>query len=133
MKEESDIVILGNHDSVADGRESSEDWNNYNAQRAIEWTAKTLNASNAEYLKKLPYMVSEEPLCFVHACPQSEQWRYVSSLDDAVDAFSFFNEKVCFIGHTHWPIIVIMEGEQSFQCFGNPVPRLEARPTPAGE
>lgn len=115
VKEESDIVILGNHDSVAVGRESSEDWNNYNAQRAIEWTAKTLNAGNAEYLKKLPYMVSEEPLCFVHASPwEPEQWRYVSSLDDAVDAFSFFNEKVCFIGHTHWPIIVIMEGEQSF-------------------
>jgi predicted phosphodiesterase len=115
VKEHSDVVILGNHDSVAVGRESSEDWNNYNAQRAIEWTAKTLNTSSADYLRKLPYMVNEESLCFVHASPwEAEKWRYVSSLDDAVDAFSFFTSKICFIGHTHWPIIVIMEGEQSF-------------------
>lgn len=116
VAKESDIVILGNHDSVAVGNESSEDWNNYNAQKAIEWTAKTLSSSNAEWLKGLPFMVSEGPLCFVHASPwEPAQWRYVSSLDDAVDAFSFFTEKMCFIGHTHWPIIVIMEGEQSFR------------------
>ena len=116
VAENSDIVILGNHDSVAIGRESSEGWNNYNAQRAIEWTAKVLTPSSIEFFSKLPYMTSEPPLLFVHASPWSPaDWRYVSSLDDAVDAFSFFTEKICFIGHTHYPIIVVMEGEQSFK------------------
>ena len=112
----SDIVILGNHDSVAIGKESSDDWNNYNAQKAIEWTAKTLSPGNGDFLRTLPYSVSEGPLSFVHASPwEPAQWRYVSSLDDAVDAFSFFTEKMCFIGHTHWPILVIMDGEQNFR------------------
>ncbi len=116
VAEVSDIIILGNHDSVAIGRESSEEWNNYNAQRAIEWTSKVLKPSTVEILGKLPYIVSEPPLFFVHASPWSPaDWKYVSSLDDAVDAFSFYTEKVCFIGHTHWPIIVIMDGEQSFR------------------
>jgi diadenosine tetraphosphatase ApaH/serine/threonine PP2A family protein phosphatase len=39
----------------------------------------------------------------------------VTSLDDAVDAFSFFRQRICFVGHTHWPVIVVMEGEQSFR------------------
>jgi diadenosine tetraphosphatase ApaH/serine/threonine PP2A family protein phosphatase len=116
VAQNSDITILGNHDSVAIGRESSEGWNNYNAQKAIEWTSKVLTPASIDFFNKLPYMVSEPPLLFVHASPWSPaDWKYVSSLDDAVDAFSFFTEKICFIGHTHWPIIVIMEGEQSFK------------------
>lgn len=116
VAENSHITILGNHDSVAIGRESSEGWNNYNAQKAIEWTSKVLTPASIDFFSKLPYMVSEPPLLFVHASPWSPaDWKYVSSLDDAVDAFSFFTEKICFIGHTHWPIIVIMEGEQSFK------------------
>jgi predicted phosphodiesterase len=116
VAENSDVVILGNHDSVAIGLESADGWNNYNAQKAIEWTSRILTPASIEFFGKLPYMVSEPPLLFVHASPWSPaDWRYVSSLDDAVDAFSFFNEKICFIGHTHYPTIVIMEGEQSFK------------------
>ncbi len=116
VKNNSDFVILGNHDSVAIGRESADNWNNYNAQKAIEWTAKVLTTESVEFFKGLPYMASESPLLFVHASPWSPaDWRYVTSLDDAVDAFSFFTERICFIGHTHWPIIVITEGEQNFR------------------
>ena len=116
VAENSDVAILGNHDSVAIGRESSDGWNNYNAQKAIEWTSKVLTPASLGFFSKLPYMVSDPPLLFVHASPWSPaDWRYVSSLDDAVDAFSFFTERICFIGHTHWPIIVITEGEQSFK------------------
>ncbi|MBW8890592.1 MAG: metallophosphoesterase family protein [Fibrobacteres bacterium] len=126
VAENSDLVILGNHDSVAIGRESSEGWNNYNAQRAIEWTSKVLTPASVDFFSKLPYMASESPLMFVHASPWSPaDWKYVSSLDDAVDAFSFFTERICFIGHTHWPIIVIMEGEQSFKVGENLVHTLE--------
>ena len=111
---------------MAIGRESSEGWNNYNAQKAIEWTSKVLTPASIEFFSKLPYMVSEPPLLFVHASPWSPaDWKYVSSLDDAVDAFSFFTEKICFIGHTHWPIIVIMEGEQSFKVSETLIYTLE--------
>ena len=116
VAEQSDVVILGNHDSVAVGRESSEEWNNYNAQRAIEWTRNVLKPFTIDFLSKLPYVAHEPPLFFTHASPWSPpDWKYVSSLDDAVDAFSFFTEQIGFIGHTHWPIIVVTDGEQSFR------------------
>lgn len=116
VAEKSDITILGNHDSVAVGRGSAEEWNNYNAQRAIEWTRNVLKPFTIDFLKKLPLVVSEAPLFFTHASPWSPaNWKYVSSLDDAVDAFSFFSETIGFIGHTHWPMIVVMQDEQSFR------------------
>ncbi len=115
IRQNSDVVILGNHDSVALGRETSENFNFY-ARRAIEWTRENLSPSSSDFLQKLPYLEAEDELCFVHASPRSPaDWYYVTSLDDAVDAFSFFRQRVCFVGHTHWPVIVVMEGETSFR------------------
>lgn len=115
IRQNSDVVILGNHDSVALGRETSENFNFY-ARRAIEWTRENLSPASSEFLQKLPYLEAEDELCFVHASPRSPaDWYYVTSLDDAVDAFSFFRQRVCFVGHTHWPVIVVMEGETSFR------------------
>ena len=115
IRRQSDVVILGNHDSVALGRESSENFNFY-ARRAIEWTRENLTPATIEFLQGLPYLESEGDLCFVHASPRSPaDWTYVTSLDDAVDAFSFFSQRICFVGHTHWPVIVVMEGETSFR------------------
>ena len=126
VAENSAIVVLGNHDSVAIGRDSSDEWNNYNAQKAIEWTSKVLTPASVNFLSSLPYTAPDPPLVFVHASPWSPpDWRYVTSLDDAVDAFSFFTDKICFIGHTHWPIIVITEGEQSFRVSESQVHTLQ--------
>jgi len=115
IREKSDLVILGNHDSVALGRETSENFNFY-ARRAIEWTREALSKESIDFMNGLSYLENEGELCFVHASPRSPaDWFYVTSLDDAVDAFSFFRQRVCFVGHTHWPVIVVMEGEQSFR------------------
>lgn len=102
----SDICIMGNHDSVALKREPSLHFNQF-ARLAIEWTQKQLSQESLDYMKKLPYIVEENDLCFVHASPKSPaDWFYVSSLEDAVDAFEYFVSKVCFVGHTHSPVIV---------------------------
>ena len=115
IRQQSNLTILGNHDSVALGRESSENFNFY-ARRAIEWTRENLTPASISYLKTLSYLEAEGPLCFVHASPRSPaDWYYVSALDDAVDSFGFFKQRICFIGHTHWPVLVVMENEQSFR------------------
>jgi diadenosine tetraphosphatase ApaH/serine/threonine PP2A family protein phosphatase len=114
IQEKSQVTLLGNHDSVALGRESSENFNYY-ARKAIEWTKENLSEGPQNFLDKLPYVVDEPPLTFVHASPRSPvDWYYITSFDDAIDAFSFFSERICFVGHTHIPSIVIMENEQSY-------------------
>ncbi len=114
IQEVSSVTILGNHDSVALGRETSEQFNFF-AKNAIEWTKSILTQSSKDTMQKWPYVLDEPPLTFVHASPRSPaDWTYIATLDEAVDAFSYFSQKICFIGHTHLPVIVVMEGQQSF-------------------
>lgn len=115
VRKHADLTILGNHDSVALGWEASENFNFY-ARRAIEWTRENLTPGSQEFLKSLRYMECENDLCFVHASPHSPaDWYYITDLEDAADSFSFFKERICFIGHTHFPVIVVREGEQAFR------------------
>ena len=69
IKNVSSVTLLGNHDSVALGRESSENFNFY-ARKAIEWTKENLDKPSVDFLDKLPYVVDEPPLTFVHASPR---------------------------------------------------------------
>lgn len=115
VRSRADISILGNHDSVALGWEASESFNFY-ARRAIEWTRDVLSPASQDFLKKLRYLETEDDLCFVHASPHSPaDWYYITDLEDAADSFNFFREKICFIGHTHFPVMVVRENDQTFR------------------
>lgn len=105
-RENMDICIIGNHDSVAIKHESSEGFNPY-AKQAIEWTQTHLSKESVEYMRSLTYIREENDICFVHASPLSPaDWVYVTELEDALDAFDHFSGRYCFVGHTHSPVIV---------------------------
>ncbi|MBN1482198.1 metallophosphoesterase family protein [candidate division KSB1 bacterium] len=109
IQEKADICIIGNHDHAAIGRTSTEYFNKY-AKSALGWTTKKLSAKNKRYLQERPAQVSENDLLFVHAAPiEPLNWNYILSLYDADDNFRSFNEKVCFIGHSHVPAIISYE------------------------
>ena len=58
----------------------------------------------------MPGKASENDLLFVHAAPIDPlQWSYVLSLYDAEDNFRSFDQKACFIGHSHVPVIFSYE------------------------
>lgn len=108
-KNNSDVCLVGNHDSVAIRWESSAGFNPY-AKKVIEWTQEVISEESATYIKSLPYMFEENDACFVHASPMSPaDWIYVTDLEDALDAFDHFSDSFCFVGHTHTPIIVAMK------------------------
>ncbi len=68
-----------------------------------------------EYLKSLSYQERENDFTFVHASPMSPaDWRYVADLDDALEAFYYFQTTYCFIGHTHSPVIVAANCEDPY-------------------
>ncbi len=124
IREKCEITILGNHDNMAIGREKSEHFNSH-ALKAIEWTQNVLTEENAAFLKKLPYLYKNEQFQFVHASPKSPaDWYYLSHLDDSVDAFEYFEEPICFIGHTHCPSIVIQNGS-SYHVKEEPYHQLQ--------
>jgi diadenosine tetraphosphatase ApaH/serine/threonine PP2A family protein phosphatase len=124
IRKVSACTILGNHDNVMIGRELPEYFNS-NALKTIEWTKAHISEDSINFLKTLPYMAEENNMLFVHASPKSPaDWFYVTGLDDAVDAFDFFTQELCFIGHTHCPIIVVRESNGSYRVVDDSTCKL---------
>jgi len=109
------VVVLGNHDAAALDPAGPHDFNPI-AQKAIEWTADQLTDENRSFLLSLPMEEKKENIILVHSSPaQPELWDYVINADDAVSTIHQFEEKICFIGHTHVPgIFHPMAGQNQF-------------------
>jgi diadenosine tetraphosphatase ApaH/serine/threonine PP2A family protein phosphatase len=103
-------VIKGNHDSGLIGETPIDDFNRF-GQEAIRWTAKKITNAHLEYLRQLPSRVVENSYTLVHASPvKPEQWSYVMSSLEARNCFRAFDTELCFIGHTHVPVVFSEDG-----------------------
>ncbi|MCX7793636.1 MAG: metallophosphatase family protein [Thermodesulfovibrionales bacterium] len=110
LKNECISMVAGNHDrAVIDP--SLDEYFNEIARDAILWTRSVLTKKSFDFLKTLPlksnYMYKEIDILAVHASPREpEEWHYIITLRDAMINFYYFNERLCFIGHSHSPFIV---------------------------
>jgi len=106
VRERSQATVLGNHDQAALGQMSTEYFNEY-ARTATQWTADALTPESREFLMGLPMSVEFRGLRLVHSSPLNpEEWTYVLTLDEAERQFDAFAERLCFIGHSHLPIVL---------------------------
>jgi diadenosine tetraphosphatase ApaH/serine/threonine PP2A family protein phosphatase len=93
------IVVLGNHDAAALGRETNL---NQHAQAAITWTQGQLGPSQRTFLRALPLTVRENDMFFVHASAAApEQWIYVTSPAQADASIRAGGTSYVFCGHVH--------------------------------
>ncbi len=98
-------ILMGNHDYAVLNADQKFLFNEY-AKRAIEWTADKISEPYKIFLKSFKMNIKLEDVYLVHSSPSSpEKWEYIFSADEALFNFKFFEEKICFIGHTHVPII----------------------------
>ncbi len=103
-------VVLGNHDAASLDPSLAHDFNTI-AKRAITWTAEHLTDESRRFLSSLPLVERREQILFVHSSPDLPgEWEYVLDSDDAISALRHFEEKLCFIGHTHIPGIFSQRG-----------------------
>jgi diadenosine tetraphosphatase ApaH/serine/threonine PP2A family protein phosphatase len=52
----------------------------------------------------------------VHASPSAPlQWLYIFNLREAVHEFRTFTERVCFVGHSHFPGFFVERGQEYAQ------------------
>jgi len=110
VRETCAVTVLGNHDQAALGEMSTEYFNEY-ARLATDWTAEALDDDAREFLGGLPFTVEYEGLRLAHSSPyKPEAWTYVLTLDEAKRQFAGFDERLCFIGHSHLPIVIEHEG-----------------------
>jgi predicted phosphodiesterase len=98
-------VVRGNHDQAMFDPALLETFSKP-GRIASDWNRRQLQKEHLDYLASLPLKI-ETPCCtLVHASPaEPAAWEYVATLDLAERQFSTFSTKLCFIGHTHQPIV----------------------------
>lgn len=110
VRERCSAVVKGNHDCGVIGEVPIDHFNTY-GQSAIRWTRKHITKKNAEYLSALPLLCVDDDITLAHASPLNPaDWRYIFSWPDAERSFAAFSTRLCFIGHTHIPVIVGEDG-----------------------
>ena len=128
VKERADIALAGNHDYAPLGKIDISYFNPW-ARSAIEWTAKELTQESVDYLLSLPLKIELEGFTIVHSTPNNpEEWNYIVTIGDAVKNFRDFDTRVCFIGHSHVPMIVCLNGNDDYRVVDeNPLQLDESK------
>ncbi len=94
-------VVRGNHDKVAAGIDSGEQFSEIALQAAL-WTREALAPGNREYLASLPRGPLEvDGFLVSHGTPVDED-AYLLSEDDARAIFERVHFSVAFFGHSHF-------------------------------
>jgi predicted phosphodiesterase len=107
-------VLLGNHDAVATDLLTTQHFN-VHAKIAIEWTTQALTSENRSFLAALPISKTTDLLTMAHSTPyEPGMWYYITSLEEAAFNFQFFGTKICLVGHTHIPMIIVLDGEEIY-------------------
>lgn len=108
LKQNAGLMVAGNHDWAAVNMGGYGHFNPF-ARIAIEWTQKILSPGNRDFLRKLPLTakIEEANIFLVHGTPREPgNWHYFLSKYDAAVNLEHFEEKICFVGHSHQPFII---------------------------
>ncbi len=103
IRERAAHTILGNHDAAVAGRM---DYSYYYhaARHALDKHAQSLDRSNMDWLKGLPYEVRENDVLFCHGSPLNiEEFDYIFARDQAAQCMSIWDSmpSLTVIGHSH--------------------------------
>ena len=108
LRRNAALMIAGNHDRAAVGMDGYDHFNTC-AKTAIEWTRDALSNGNRDFLKGLPLTktISKEGIFLVHGTPREPgMWHYLTNKKAATINLKYFEEKICFVGHSHQPFII---------------------------
>ena len=98
-------TVAGNHDHAAIDKTSTEYFNS-EARAAVIWTRDHLAQENKDWLDSLPLTHDAEAFQIVHSTLHGpELFNYVLNPFDAMLCFQHLTSPVCFIGHSHAPLM----------------------------
>ena len=104
-------VVRGNHDHACSHRVSL-DWFTPIAAAAVRWTRLRLAPENRDWLRDLPYEAADDGRAqLVHGgLEDPRHWPYLFEGPDAEPHFRRQTLPLCFVGHTHAPIVFVQLG-----------------------
>ncbi len=106
LEDWADIRLTGNHDYAVLGLTDITYFNPV-AKQAVLWTRANMQPENQQKMGRLHCHEYYDSLCLVHSSPyQPEEWHYIFTVHQAQTNFEYFSGQLCFIGHSHIPIII---------------------------
>ncbi len=120
VSEVCETTVAGNHDWGAIGKANISSLNDW-AQKAILWTAEQISYNEKRILAELPIMAYISDALIVHGTPKApENWDYLLYASQLPAQFAAFSERLCFIGHSHSPLIWTESGEGLLPYYDRP-------------
>ena len=107
------FTVMGNHDAAVAGVCGFSCFGSKAAYR-IRTTQAMITPENKGWLQNLPMVMNEEEMSFVHSSlVEPERWPYLtmrkvapeSLYQNVSETFAVMGGSICFIGHTHNPVI----------------------------
>jgi predicted phosphodiesterase len=104
------VTLAGNHDWAAVNLFPTESFNP-EAQEAIFWTRDNLTGSNKYFLKSLQLVYDAKGLVLVHGSLDNPRFfNYLTNVYGCAATFELLLDRsVCFVGHTHVPLVFIQD------------------------
>ncbi len=103
-----EVALLGNHEAVllelAEGRSSSMVGDEGIVAEVLERHLKELSAESLGFLGTLSYHVVKDGWEAAHGALRTP-WEYLSSLPIAQSNLEHMQTNLCFVGHTHVPLV----------------------------
>ncbi len=104
------VSILGNHDNALWDDTLLSQFSPL-ASSAIKWTRSVILESERQYLRSLPLIVTVGDSTFVHASLEDPPaFPYLQGEEDARASLHLCTTSMCWIGHTHFPVIYSEDG-----------------------
>lgn len=105
MRAHANYMILGNHDMACIGSLDLSDFNP-DARTANIWNGKQLFKEHHQALLELQNTLAiDERFLLAHGSPREPVWEYLLTRAQAIANFKLFKHAICFIGHSHVPLI----------------------------
>ena len=116
LLEVSDITLGGNHDWAVVGK-TPDDYFNPFAKEAVEWTRSQLKDEHKEFLLRTSASDIVDGFQVAHSSPYNpEEWRYILSYHDASENYDYMQSNLCFIGHSHQPVVIEFLGKEDVEA-----------------
>jgi len=110
------VTVAGNHD-WASVRLFSLDHLNPLGKEAIIWTIRNLDRQDCDFLESLKLVYKNEDLTLVHGTLNNPgDFNYMTNAYIAEETFRQMATSLCFVGHTHSPIVFIKDKSDCISC-----------------
>ena len=102
VRENFDVVLMGNHDSACLGLEPEYEVSSNRNYWVDVKQREVLSEEELKWLRDRPYLHVEGDMAFVHGdFTNPAAWNYVFSIQAAIVSFFSRPERILFCGHTH--------------------------------